>query len=112
MRGDLAEFTLTALARLEPQAADGLAHLAAAKQILSECRHVVGQVRVMLLEARLSQNATLAKETYPLVVALRNANPALAQCQRLGLVLDNWHAWTTQPNARQPIAGDDRFWGV
>jgi len=66
----------------------------------------------MLLEARLAQNATLAKESYPLVVALRNSTPALAQCQRLGLVLDNWHAWTTQPESRQPIAGDDRFWGI
>lgn len=110
--GDLAEFTLLGMARLAEPQEWAMVHLDNAKQRLRRLSHFMGLARVLLLEARVSGDARIAAENRERFVALRQQLPALAQCPRATLVLDQWDAWQS---GRRPQAAHemrDHYWDV
>jgi proteasome accessory factor A len=106
--GDLADFTWTYRAKLEPNRRRAMALLGKIKTVQLRLHNRMGECRTLLLEARLADNPNLAESNRRRVLELRQQVPALGQCPRLAMILDNWDAWVHDELARQ---GDD-FWGV
>ena len=67
----------------------------------------VAHTAALLLETRLRGRA--ADENRVQVVHYRDRLPALAQCQLLSRILDNWEAWTSGAATEHDT---DRFWGL
>lgn len=109
-RGDLADFTLTGLAKCTRRPRRALALLAEAKSIQTAGSNMVGEVRTLLLEARLGDDPAAIAAARTRVEALRTSLPALGVCGLLGSILDNWEAWTS--GGRPPVPHPDPFWGV
>ncbi|MCX6901636.1 MAG: proteasome accessory factor PafA2 family protein [Verrucomicrobia bacterium] len=109
--GDLAEFTFTARARFETDAHRALEWLARAKAIQTGFHHGAGEVRTLLLEARVAREECPAETIKARVMALRSQLPALNRCWLLAKVLENWSAWVSgaDPAGQKP---KDFFWGV
>jgi tetratricopeptide (TPR) repeat protein len=108
LEGDLADFSLTYLSKLAPNPAIALGHLDQAKAIQTRLGNVMGETRVLLLEARLANNPTVAARSKARVQELRGLRPALCSCRLLGKILDHWKEWTSR--AADPDGGIDPFW--
>lgn len=109
--GDLADFTLPNLAKLQgisdPDAATR--SLARAKHIQVESGNRLGLARTFLLEARFQGEGKASCRCWQGLLELRANLPALAECKLLARVLERWDSWTGDPAAAEH---GDVFWGV
>lgn len=107
LEGHLAAETLLSLAKCERFRSRALRWLAQAEQIQIRNADRVAHTAALLLETRLRGRA--ADENRVQVVHYRDRLPALAQCQLLSRILDNWEAWTSGAATEHDT---DRFWGL
>jgi len=109
-RGDLAEFSLMGLARVEPSPQTALLHVQRALSIQTELRHPMGEARSLLIRSRLSRDAQIQHRARQRLLALQASRPALGGCVLLQSVLDHWEQWTS--GRPDPDGREDSFWGV
>jgi len=109
-QGDLADFTLSCLAKLQTDPAQAESILAEALAIQTESQNRMGEARTLLLQARLIGDARHARPIKRRVEQLKAQVPALAQCPLLAKILDDWDPWTS--GDLSPDASGDVFWGV
>ena len=109
-RGDLAEFTLTGLAKLARTRNKALALLERVRLLQTEVDADVGLARTWLLEARLSGERAVVEESRRKVESLREHLPGLAACPLLQTILTHWDEWTG--GGPSPTANRDEFWGL
>jgi len=109
LSGDRANYTLTALAKLETSRSKSLAWLSAAKQQLLTRNDRVGIVRVLVLEARLSGDPGISAANREAALRYQCCVPTLARCPLLASILAGWEAWVGGE-----MLGDnpDPFWNV
>jgi hypothetical protein len=69
----------------------------------------VGLPRSWVLEARLSDSGETVSRNKLTIQAHQQRVPALSQCRRLALVLDNWDRWVGQEMIDEI---NDPFWGI
>jgi len=109
-KGELADFTLTYRAKLEPNRRRANLWLARAKKIQTAHRNTMGLARTAVLQARLSDDPAGIRELKASVIALREVRPALAQCLLLSKIMARWDDWTS--GRLTPDEHGDIFWGV
>jgi len=107
-RGDLAEFSLPSLAKLEADPARARLILNEAKTLQTELNHRMGEARTVLLQARLDPECARTAKTR--LLELKRQVPALGQCKLLAKVLRRWKTWTN--GKLLPDSRGDAFWGV
>jgi tetratricopeptide (TPR) repeat protein len=107
--GELADFPLTGLGKLEPDAQAAMAHLRRAKEIQRAMANEVGLARTLLLEARRAGDPAVAEQNRRDVIALRTRLPGLQACPLLTRILDHWDAWHSEPDAGTK---GDLYWGL
>lgn len=108
--GDLAEFSLVGLAKLEPAPRAALAHVDRAVWIQEQLQHSMGMARALLIRSRLSSNNHMQRSDYERLQSLQRSTPALAVCPLMRQVLDHWEQWTSGQAA--PDGQEESFWGV
>jgi len=109
-RGDMADFTLTYLAKLQTDRTAARSMLADVKRIQAGADDLMGMARTLLLEARLSEGGDEASAIQSQVLDLKAKLPALAQCRLLGNLLQKWDLWAGADLS--PDKNGDLFWGV
>jgi proteasome accessory factor A len=109
-KGELADFTLTYRAKLEPDRRRALPWLLRAKKIQLAHRNIMGQARTAVLRARWGDSPACIRELNQIVRDFRELRPALAQCGLLTKILDRWDEWSS--GQLTPDEHGDIFWGV
>lgn len=108
-RGDVAEFALPMQMRLELDFGVRTSFLESARRTQVELSHGPGEVRSLLLEARVRGEGDGSIGLKNRILELQQRTPALAECTLLKHVLAHWPAWTTH----QTLPGThDYFAGV
>ncbi len=108
--GELAEFSLVGLAKLEQDPAAALAHVNRALSIQEQLQHSMGETRSLLIRSRLGNDSQMRGRDHERLRSLQRSVPALGGCPLLRLVLDHWDQWTSGRPA--PDGREDTFWGV
>ena len=106
--GDLADFTLTYRAKLEPDRDRAHTLLGEVKAIQTSLHNCLGEARTLLLQARLSQQARVTQALKTRLLDLRQRLPALNQCPLLSKILLHWDRWIS--GASDPDQGADFYW--
>lgn len=109
-RGDMANFSLMYLAKLQAQRETALAILRQAETIQVQNQDRVGEARTLLIEARLAGLDAGTHDIRQRILSLKEDVPVLSQCRLLAKILSRWDAW-----AGNRLSGDgtgDVFWGV
>jgi len=114
--GDLADFTFTCQAKLAVASDDipgARELLARARTIQSRLENPLGEIRTLLLEARLPSHRRTASRPRAAVrhrhriMQLSTDRPALVHCERLKTILDHWPQWI----GGEMLPGEkDHFW--
>ena len=107
-RGDLADLSLTCLAKLQTDPVRARSILADAKAIQVELANRVGEARTLLLEARFAADADQTAAIKQRVIELQQQLPALNQCRLVRKILDRWNVWAG--GDRSPDETGDVFW--
>lgn len=108
-RGDVAEFAFPMQVRLELDLGVRTRFLESARAIQVELGHVPGQVRSLVLEARVRGEGDRSSGLRNRIVDLQHRTRGLPECVLLKRILTNWTAWTTH----QMLPGtSDYFAGV
>ncbi|MCR4413045.1 MAG: hypothetical protein NUV77_11555, partial [Thermoguttaceae bacterium] len=107
--GELADFPLTGLGKLEPDPQRATAHLRRAIAIQRAMADEVGLARTLLLEARRAGDPAVAEQNRREVISLRERLPGLQACPLLARILDQWDAWCSEPDAGSER---DLYWGL
>ncbi len=107
--GELAEFPLVGLGKLEPTTQAALRHLRRAKEVQMGLGNEVGLARTLLLEARRARDPDLADQNRREIAAIRSRLPALEACPLLTRILDRWGDWLSDADAG---AERDLYWGL
>ncbi|MBI4881775.1 MAG: hypothetical protein HY812_19260 [Planctomycetes bacterium] len=107
--GLLADYTYPSLAKLEWRQESGLAWLEKAKALQVDQGNVIGLVRTLLLEARLTGPGQSAEANRVQVDALRRRRPALhrRRCPLLNRILARWRCWVS---GGMPEGVTEDFW--
>jgi hypothetical protein len=108
--GEMTDLTQPYQAKLETNPDRTIELLNHSKRFQREHHNRVGEVRTLLLKARLLPDA----DKSPLrtrIEHLRSQRPALSQCTLLSAILGNWEQWTTGGPPPRGVLNDD-FWGV
>lgn len=108
--GDLANYTLPYMSKLQKEASSAQAILLQAKTIQAGCQDRIGEARTLLLEARVNAGVLDVQALRNRILELKEAVPALNQCRLLGRVLQQWNEWTN--GVLTPDETGDVFWGV
>ena len=109
-KGDLADVTLTHLAKLESRASRALALLEEVAITQTALCNRMGEARTLLLKARLCNESQAQGAIQTRLLELRDSRPALAQCPLFNKVLDRWGSWTG--SCHEPDQTGDIYWGV
>jgi hypothetical protein len=107
-RGDLADLTLTCMAKLQTDPGRARSILADSKAIQVELANRIGEARTLLLEARFADDADHAAAMKERVSELQQQVPALNQCRLVRKILDRWELWAG--GERSPDETGDVFW--
>ena len=107
--GDLSEFTLLNLAKLESASGDVSCFLNRAEAIQLDANNRMGLVRTHILRARLLRRQVDAGETRDRILALREQLPSLHACPLCAKILHRWDDWCA---GRTLPEGGDAFWGM
>ncbi len=110
LRGDLADFSLMYLAKLQPQRTMALTMLEQAESMQVRNRNRLGEARTILLKARLAEPDAETTALRERVLRLKDGVPALGRCRLLAKVLSRWDAWVEDKDL--PDESGDVFWGV
>jgi proteasome accessory factor A len=108
--GEMADFTLTYLAKLQEDRPTARLILGEVKRIQNDMDNLMGEARTLLLEARLSDGLGHAVDVKHRLLELREQLPALANCRLLDKVLGRWDEWTSGRLVADETG--DVFWGV
>jgi hypothetical protein len=106
--GDVAEFAIPMQVRLELDLGVRLNYLETARNTQASLGHVPGEVRSLVLEARVRGDGERSNGLRLRIAELQQRTRGLASCSILKRVLDNWTAWTTHqllPGATDYFAG-------
>jgi hypothetical protein len=107
--GQMAFFTLPALAKCETARTRAKRRIAEAIQIQKRHRDRLGLTTTQLLQARLIGDVARTAGNKRQVTGFRDQLPALRACPLLAKILEKWDGWV----AGEPLEGeDDPFWGV
>ena len=107
--GDHADFTSASMAKLESSPRRALEWIHKASQVQQLTSNAVGLTRSLTLEVRLSDDREVAQRNKPAIEEHRRTVPALAQCRRLTMILENWEAWEKQ---RMIPPHNEKFWNI
>ena len=108
--GDVAEFALTARARLQSDSHEGLRALEEALHLQARQGNRVGQARSLLLLARLTHDRSRRRSVKRQLQLLQQQCPVLQHCPLLTQILQAWRRWTHRH--RTPDEHGNIFWGV
>ena len=108
--GELADTSLTYLAKLQADRGRARSLLAEARRIQTNLANRQGEARTVLLEARLASGRTDIAAAYDRIRELKEQVPSLSVCPLLARILARWEQWAGGPIL--PDAGGDIFWGV
>jgi len=108
--GDLAAFTLTALAKLPGDQSAALERLGRAKELQVRQGDPVGEARTLLLEARLCTERRRLPAIRERLEELGRTVPALGCCPLFTSLMSRWDEWTARRH--EPDSRGDPFWGL
>jgi tetratricopeptide (TPR) repeat protein len=108
--GDVAEFALTARARLQSGPDESLQALEEALHLQARQGNRGGQARSLLLLARLTRNRARRRSAKRQLQLLQQQCPALQDCPLLAQIIQTWRRWTHRQ--RTPDEHGNVFWGV
>jgi hypothetical protein len=108
--GELADTSLTCLAKLQADRGRARSLLAEARQIQCNLANRQGEARTVLLEARLSSDRTEIAAAYQRIREIKEQVPSLSVCPLLARILARWEQWAG--GAAVADAGGDIFWGL
>jgi tetratricopeptide (TPR) repeat protein len=91
--GDLCEYTLPNLAKLRAGQPVALEHLAQARTIAERLHHPKALLRIMLIEARVTRDASRASAIFTTANALASALPAVSACPLWRRIQGSWPSW-------------------
>jgi proteasome accessory factor A len=108
--GELADTSLTYLAKLQADRGRARSVLAEARRIQCNLANRQAEARTVLLEARLSSDSTEIAAAYDRIREIKEQVPSLSVCPLLARILARWEQWVG--GKLRPDAGGDVFWGV
>ena len=108
--GELADTSLTCLAKLQADRSRARSLLAEARRIQTSLANRQGEARTVLLEARLCDDPAEIVAACDRIRELKEQVPSLSVCPLLARVLAHWDQWAG--GDLLPDASGDVFWGV
>ena len=103
--GDLAEYTLTRLAKVQPSQEEARGTLRQALALAERLQFKKALLRTILLEARIGADPKRREEILNQSRQLASALPAVEACPLMRRIHEHWPEW-----CGQTTAGD--FWGL
>jgi hypothetical protein len=107
--GDLADFTLPVLAKLESEPAPRMNYLNRAVRIQESHGDYRGLVQSLLPMSRLTRDLEFGESCRTRIVAMRQPLLGLRNCPLLGIILENWTRWVRDDSIPSTT---DAFWGL
>ena len=107
--GDLADFALPQLAKLQDNAVQAVTILDQALGVQRGLGSLVGEARTLALRARLHEGRLDTDEIKQRLEQVKTQRPALEQCAVLARLLSDWDRWI---GPLKPDENDDIYWGV
>jgi hypothetical protein len=108
--GELADTSLTCLAKLQADRNRARSLLAEARRIQCNLANRQGEARTVLLDARLCSGRAEIAAAYERIRELKEQVPSLSVCPLLARVLAQWDGWAGGDLSAD--AGGDVFWGL
>ncbi|MDA1180268.1 MAG: hypothetical protein O2931_15915, partial [Planctomycetota bacterium] len=105
--GDLAELTMTNLAKLQSNTDAARALLEEARELEDASGNKRGLARTLLVEARQTEDRQRANEIFQQMSRLRSELPALRDCPLTNRILTHWDEWTSGL-----VSPEQDYWGL